>query len=173
MSDDVEFGPRGYLPQRAAKRARKIVLREQMGFGWPLAAVAASLIVVTAGVVYLLSVNRPPAAPFVAVAPLSQVPVAGGAGLPVGGESLFVLRAGGPMRVFAAPDGAALRWCGESRRIEGRAGQVWTAEGRLVGGEGSSLPALPSTVFRGVIYVDPSAPGSAPAPASTSETPAC
>ncbi|HUG87123.1 MAG TPA: hypothetical protein VMM13_21320, partial [Euzebya sp.] len=40
-----EFGPGGYLPARAAQRARKIVLREQMGLHWAVAAVVAGLLI--------------------------------------------------------------------------------------------------------------------------------
>lgn len=173
MSDDAEFGPGGYLPQRAATRARKIVLREQMGFGWPLAAIAASLLVVAAGVFYVVSTNRPPAEPFVEVAPLAAVPVGGGASLSAGGEEVFVLRADGLMRAFATPAGETLRWCEDSRQIESAQGQVWAPDGRQIGDGNASLAPLRSTVFKGVIYVDPTQPLPAPPPRPQGSAPAC
>nr|MBA2530088.1 adenosylcobinamide-GDP ribazoletransferase [Euzebyales bacterium] len=63
-----DYGPRGYLPERAAKRARKIVLREQMGPAWPLAAVAAALLVGATGLWYLVTAGRPPGPPYTPLA---------------------------------------------------------------------------------------------------------
>jgi hypothetical protein len=168
-----DYGPRGYLPERAARRARKIVLREQMGLGWPLAAIVAAAVVAAVGVAFLLR-SGPPGAPFRPAGPLEAVPASSAVTLPVEGADAEVLvaRAAGGLRTYAAP-GAQVAWCARSRRLESPAGQVWTPEGILVGGTGDSLRPLPSTVYDGTLYVDPAAAG-APLPADPrGETPAC
>ena len=174
MSDEAsqpEFGPGGYLPPRAAKRARKIVLREQMGTGWPLAAVLAAVLVAVAGGAYLYTSTRAPAAPFVAMGPLTQVEPGSAASVTsdaAGGVEALVVRAGGTVRAFRAEPGD-IAWCPESGRIE-NAQAAWTPEGRAVHGEAQSLRPLRSVVYDGVVYVDtttslprpPAAPGGAP-----------
>lgn len=175
------FGPGGYLPERAAKRARKIVLREQMGLQWPVAAGIAALIVLVAGGVFLVTGTGPPGAPYAPVAHIDAVDPRGAAVLPAGSASsdltapvtdLAVVRAGGGVRVFLAVEG--LRWCADSGRLESPAADgVWNTNGRLVGGPGSSLRPLPAQVYDGVLYVDQTAPG-APAPAEdANEAPTC
>src|SRR5690606_17036265 len=59
-SERPDFGPSGYLPPRAARRARKIMLREPLGLQWAVAAVVAGLLVLLAGAGYLLWQSRPP-----------------------------------------------------------------------------------------------------------------
>ena len=166
-----EFGPGGYLPPKAAKRARKIVLREQMGWGWPLAAVAASLLVAVAGGIYLLTANRPPRAPFVAVTALDEVDAAGAGTVDApGAPAVLIVRAGGAVRTFRKP-ATDVVWCGESRRLE--AGDaVWTAAGAAVFGARPSLSPLRSVVFDGTVYIDP-APLPRPAAVPGGEPPAC
>ncbi|MDP8970540.1 MAG: hypothetical protein M3N52_08635 [Actinomycetota bacterium] len=150
-----DFGPGGYLPPRASKRARKIVLREQMGIGWPLAAVVAALVVAGAGLAFLLTRAGPPEPPFLPVATVGDLE-AGAAQVvefaPTGG--LLVVRAGGRLRAFAAPP-EPVAYCPESRRLESPSGDVWTLEGRLTGGDGPSLRPVVSQLFDGVLYVDP------------------
>ena len=171
-----EFGPGGYLPPKAAKRARKIVLREQMGFGWPLAAVGASLLVLIAGGAFLYLSTRPPSEPFLPVGPVSEVP-AGGLGYgatvePPAAQALLV-RAGGPLRAFWADTAIDAVWCAESGRIE-TAQAAWTPDGRLVHGEGESLQPLRSVVHDGVVYVDFfSEPPPRPSPAPSGQPPVC
>jgi hypothetical protein len=148
-----EYGPGGYLPPKAAKRARKIVLREQMGWGWPLAAVAASLLVAVAGGIYLLTANRPPQAPYAAVGALADVPPDGAGVLEQGDLTALVVRAGGAVRVFRSPS-VPVRWCATSGRLEGDGG-VWTREGSRTYGDGPSLTPLRFVVFDGTVYVDP------------------
>jgi hypothetical protein len=62
-----EFGPSGYLPERASKRARKIVLRAPLGTQWIVASILAGLLVVVAGGLYLQRRDDPPPAPWTAV----------------------------------------------------------------------------------------------------------
>ena len=152
--DAPEFGPKGYLPPRAAARARKIVLREPMVIGWPLAAVTAAVVLAVVGAVFLLR-SGAPGAPFVAVGPppdLSADDRVATIVVPVGGDAL-VVRAGGGLRTFAAPD-ATLRWCPESRRLESATGDVFTPEGVRLGGDGTSLAPVPSVVYEQQLYVD-------------------
>lgn len=170
---DPDFGPRGYLPPRAAKRARKIVLREQMGLGWPLAAVAAALLVAVVGALFLLR-SGPPPAPFVPAGPLDAVAL-GSAGVVTTGEgrAVLVTRGGGALRAFSAPL-TEVRYCASSRQLESPSGAVWTLDGVLVGGDGASLQPLRSTVYDGIVYVvprndDPSPPLGEP----RGEQPAC
>ena len=176
MTDEAtkpEFGPGGYLPPKASKRARKIVLREQMGTGWPLAAVLAAVLVAAAGGIYLYVSSRAPAAPFVALGPVTQVEP-GAAGKMVSrqaGTAAFVVRAGGAVRAFRS-EPSDLSWCPQSGRIE-NAASAWTPEGRLVYGEGASLQPLRSVVYDGVVYVDAQSLLPTPPPAPGSEAPVC
>ncbi|MEX0658920.1 MAG: hypothetical protein WD080_07275 [Egibacteraceae bacterium] len=172
-----DFGPGGYLPRRAAQRARKIVLREQMGMGWPIAAVAAAVVVALVGAVFLFTATRggPPGPPFVPVAPLTAADPDGAATFALDGavggvDAVLVVRAGG-LRTYAAP-GVAVTYCAASRRLE-TADRVWNLRGRLVGGDGDSLRPLATRLHDGQVYVDPTAPGPAPAPAPAGETPTC
>jgi hypothetical protein len=48
-SQRPDIGPSGYLPPRAAKRARKIMLREPLGLQWAVAAMIAGVLVLVAG----------------------------------------------------------------------------------------------------------------------------
>jgi len=168
-----EFGPRGYLPPKAAKRARKIVLREQMGMGWPLAAAAAAVLVALAGVAYFLFVMRAPGPPYVDLGAVEQVPATGSAELtsaPAGATAL-VVRSAGAVRAFAAqPPGVA--WCAQSRRLE-TADAAWAADGRLVHGDGQSLQPRRVVVHDGRVYVDVRTQLPRPAPAPGGPPPAC
>lgn len=166
-----EYGPGGYLPERAARRARKIVLREQMGLGWPVAAVVAALLVAAAGFAHLRSSSTPPGPPFQSFGALDAVPP-DGARTSGGPRPIVIVRAGGPVRAFSAPD-ATIGWCAASRRLEDDRGRVWTADGRLVGGDGASLRPLPTTVFDGEVYADDTTGLPRPAPDLRGESPRC
>lgn len=166
-----EYGPPGYLPERAARRARKIVLREQMGRGWPLAAIVAGVVVAGAGLLFVVSASRPPGPPYEAVAPIAEVEAGAADVLPAPSGELLVVRRGA-VRAFAAPEGE-VAWCANSGRIEADDGRVWAADGRLVGGDGRSLQPLRSTVFDGTLYVDPTARLPVPTPDQRGERPAC
>ena len=171
--DEPDFGPGGYLPRRAAQRARKIVLREQMSLGWPLAAVAAGVLLVAVGVAFTLARSSPPGPPFTALGALDAVEP-GTVALLDSAEaptSVLVVRAGGGVRVFAAPQETVV-YCEDSRRLEAP-GVVWDLRGRLVGGNGSSLQPLAFQVHDGDLYVDPTSNPAAPPPAPRGETPSC
>lgn len=158
-TEQPEFGPSGYLPPRAAKRARKIMLREPLGLQWAIAAVVAGVLVLAAGSLLVLLMSRPPGAPFVAAGELSAIDPRGARIVAtVSGSDVLVLRAAGGVRVFAAPD-QPVAWCAQSRHLESTDGDVWEPNGRLVGGQGESLAPLPVEVHDGVLYVNPSAEG--------------
>ena len=94
-----------YLPPKAA-RARKLILRSQLGRGWIVAAALFGLVILAAGVLFLTRDGHP-GAPWVRVAALSALPdgavaeVAGPAG-----QVVVVDRRGGGLRAFLAPPGA-------------------------------------------------------------------
>ena len=167
-----EFGPEGYLPPKASARARKIVLREQMGSGWPLAALAASVLVLVAGGVFLFVSLRAPGDPYMPVRPLTEVP-ANGAAMGATVEptmQAFLVRAGGGLKAFHVQDG--IRWCPRSRRIESD-DAAWTIDGQLVYGELTSLQPLRTTVHDGVVYVDFSTPLPKPPETTGGKPPVC
>lgn len=158
QSPTPEFGPRGYLPERASKRARKIVLRAPLGLQWIVAAVVFGLLVLVAGVVWL-NAGGPPGAPFVAAGPVS----AGGPSVErVESPDVWLVLGTGP--VLAVPGDVAedLVWCEPSNHLESGDGRVWTATGRGLGTD--SLPSHPVTVHDGTAYVDPTEvrPGARP-----------
>jgi hypothetical protein len=178
---DPEFGPGGYLPERAAKRARKIVLREQMGLQWPIAAVVAAVLVLVAGGVFLATGTGPPDPPFAPVLAIDEVDPRGAEVLAAGSRradlaaprtDLAVVRAGGGVRVFRVPTDA-VAFCTASGRLEAPGGAVWNTNGRLVGGPGESLQPVAAQVYDGVLYVDETAAAPRlPAEAGT-ERPQC
>jgi hypothetical protein len=166
-----EYGPSGYLPPKAAKRARKIILREQMGWGWPLAAVAAALVVVVAGLLFLRGFTRAPGEPFVAVASLTEVQPGEAAVLTAQEMPALIVRAGGALRAFAAQHATTV-WCAGSQRLESP-DSAWRIDGTRTFGSGESLRPLHSVVFDGVIYVDFTSELPAPPPQPGNQPPAC
>ena len=173
-----EFGPGGYLPQKAAKRARKIVLREQMGWGWPLAAVAAAVLVAVAGGAYLWFASQPPREPYLPLGSITDVAPDGAATLspPAAATSgevvpVLVVRGGGGVRGFRI-DGRDARWCDASGRIEGPAA-AWLPDGRQVFGPDDPLRAVRTQVFDGTVYADPTTPVPAAARGPAGERPKC
>ena len=168
--DRPDPGPKGYLPPRAAARARKIVLREPMVIGWPLAALAAAVLLAVVGVVFVTR-SGAPQAPFVATGPPPDLRGADRTAVvdvPGVDRDAFAVRAGGALRVFARPD-APVRWCPASRRLESPSGDVFTPEGVRIGGLGSSLAPVPSVVFEDLLYLDAEALAD-PQPIATSTT---
>jgi hypothetical protein len=148
-----------YLPPRAA-RARKLILRSQLGRGWILASALFGLVILAAGVLFLARAGHP-GPPWVRVAAVSSLPagtvteVAGPSGQAVVVDRRDGLRAflapPGPCPVRAADDGFA-RPCTDQR---------WDASGAPSGGPsspGSATPPLrriPAVVAGGALYIDP------------------
>jgi hypothetical protein len=150
-----------YLPPRAAK-ARKLILRSQLGRGWIIASALFGVVILAAGVLFLARAGRP-GPPWVRVAPLSSLPagavteVPGPSGQVVvvdrrGGELRALLAAPGPCPVQPADGGGFTRPC---------TGQRWEATGRPAGGSGgqatapAALRRVPAAAAGGGLYVDP------------------
>lgn len=150
-SAEADYGPRGYLPERAAKRARKIILREQMGLQWPLAAAVAAVVVLVVGAVYLWTRTGPPGPPYVAAGAIAEVEPRGAATTTAGDLEVLVVRAGGGVRVFTG-DVIDVTTCPATRRLTDAEGTVYSATGQALG-RGESLQPVPSTVYDGVLYV--------------------
>lgn len=149
-----DFGPGGYLPDRASKRARKIVLRAPMGLQWVIGALVVGVVVAIAG--WFALRDTTPAAPFTEV-PAAVVEAAGGVAVwdpgPPGTEALVVTD-GNRSRVFAWDSGPAPVLCEESGLLEAADGRVWRLTGRGLDGT-PSLAEHPVAIHDGVLYADP------------------
>lgn len=167
--DDLEFGPSGYLPERASKRARKIVLRAPLGMHWIWASVVAGLIVLVAGVLFLQRADQGPQPPFQELVPLAEAET--GTGL-LDGERILLVTDGGRPRVFAIGPTDDIDFCDASRRLEATDGRVWSLTGRGFG-DTASLTEHPTVVSDGVLYVDLTSEIAAPPASTESVAPAC
>jgi hypothetical protein len=161
-----QFGPRGYLPDRAARRARKIVLRAPLGMQWVVASLVAGAVVLAAGLLILGRGSAAPGAPWIPVGVVEALP----ASSRDVGTGLLVTHVGGRVRAFAAPDGVA--YCTASNRLEHPDGRVWALTGRGYAGVGSLVP-VPTLTYRGEAYLDPTARAQAPEPLPESSVPGC
>lgn len=146
--DDPRFGPGGYLPDRAARRARKIMLRAPLGMQWIIASAIAGVVVLVAGLLFLRSADAPPGEPFVAAAEAAAVDPA----LEVEGLGVLLVR-GGRIRAFPI-GGRGIVWCPQSDSIESASGRVWSPTGRALDGA-ESLASHPTVVHDGTVYLDP------------------
>jgi hypothetical protein len=164
------FGPSGYLPERASKRARKIVLRAPLGLQWIVGALAAGVLLVLSGVA-LFGADDTPQAPFaVAVADVGTLPPS--STIALDGREALVVSVGGRPRVFLPGDGAAPVWCEASGLLEDGDGGAWRGTGRGVAGT-PSLRELPALVSDGALYVDATRPLPPARPDEDGPTPAC
>lgn len=169
--DRGEFGPGGYLPQRAADRARKIVLRERMALSWPVAALIAGVVVLGAGAAFLLG-GAAPDPPFTPLIAFREVPQGEAVVAEADGVEVLAVRVPGAVRAFLAPE-QAVTWCPETNRLEGDRGAVWQLDGRRVGGTAASLRPLPTKLHDGMVYVAPTRARAPEPPADRGEDPAC
>lgn len=147
-ADELEFGPSGYLPERASKRARKIVLRAPLGAQWVVAALVAGVVVVVAGVVFLLQGSDAPGEPWIAAGEVATI----GRASPGSDGSVLLVPGAGRVRAFATTQ--ELAYCEATNRIESPQGEVWTLTGRGLGGA-SSLQEHPTQLHEGIVYLDP------------------
>jgi hypothetical protein len=161
-----EFGPSGYLPERAAKRARKIVLRAPLGLQWVVASLVAGVVVVVAGVLFLQRASDPPPAPWVEIATVDEL----AATEVVDDLEVLVVTTGGRPRAFARATDVA--FCATSNRLEASDGRVWSLTGRGFGGE-ASLDEHPTLVQDGLLYLDPTRTAAGPPPSDEPVEPAC
>jgi hypothetical protein len=160
-SPEPEFGPSGYLPERAAKRARKIVLRAPLGLQWVVGSLVAGVMVLIAGVAFLQGRDRPPPEPWVEVVAIENLEVSRyDADL----DALIVV-GGGRVRVFAGA--GHVDYCAASNRLETADGSgIWSLTGRGLDGT-PSLDEHPTTVTAGILYIDPTT--TRPAPPNTDD----
>ena len=158
MPNDPTKERTAYLPPRAAK-ARKLILRTQLGLPWMLAAIAFGLVILVAGVLFLVKGGRP-GAPWERVAPLARFADGAVTETPFRPDEVVVVdRRGGVLRAFlavpgscpvaATPDGFA-RPCAQ---------QAWDRDGQPLRTPGAtSLPPalrpVPTTVASGDLYVN-------------------
>jgi hypothetical protein len=163
---DPSFGPSGFLPERAAKRARKIVLRAPLGMQWIVASLLAGVVVVVAGVLFLQRSSEPPPAPWAPVGTVDEL----GAAQVVEDHDVLLVAAGGRVRAFAGADDVA--YCEASNRLEAADGRVWLLTGRGLAGV-PSLSEHPTLVQDGVVYLDPTRTAAGPTPSSDPAEPAC
>lgn len=166
--DPPEFGPRGYLPERAAQRARKIILRAPLGLQWVVASLLAGAVIVIAAAIFLTRAGDAPGEPFVAVGPVEAI---GDARYDSELEVLLV-GAVGRVRAFAVDEADLPAYCVESRRIESPAGRVWHPTGRALDG-GDGLVEHPVVVSDGVVHVDPTTTLPAQPSEDTDAEPSC
>lgn len=146
-----------YLPPRAA-RARKLILRTQLGLPWMLAALAFAGVILVAGVLLLAQGGRP-GAPWVRLGPAGEFPpgaVAQTPGQLEGGAAVVVDRRGGAVRAFLVPPAE----CAVQADGEGFArpctGEAWTADGAPAGGSAAALEQVPVQLASDEVYVNPS-----------------
>ncbi|HEX2029465.1 MAG TPA: hypothetical protein VHF25_15865 [Nitriliruptorales bacterium] len=165
---DPEYGPSGYLPERAAKRARKIVLRAPLGLQWVVASAAVGIVLLVVMVALVVRATAPPGPPWVGVGP------AGAVGDATYDEARGVLLVGaaGRLRAFVVPDGEPPRYCPASGHLESSDGHVWTVTGRALAG-GTSLDRRPTMVHRGTLYLDPTRRLAGPPARDTGAVPVC
>lgn len=163
--DLPEFGPSGYLPPRASKRARKIVLRAPLGLQWVVASLLAGVVLVGAGWLLLRSSAEPLPPPWVAVAPVEEV---GDARFDADLDALIV-GTSGRIRAFVGASG--IDYCPVSNRLESPDG-VWSLTGRGLGGA-ASLDEHPTFVRDDLLYVDPSRTLAGPPAAPDAVEPGC
>lgn len=171
MSDDApspDFGPGGYLPERASTRARKIVLRAPLGLQWILAAAVFGAVVLVTGLLWLNS-GGPPGAPYVAAGAVD--PAAGPRVVMLDDVDAWLVTGAGPAMAVAGDQVDDLGWCERSRRLEAADGRVWTTTGRGLGT--ASLDTHPVLVHDGTAYVDPTTTQPGARPAEDPASPTC
>lgn len=172
MSDDhdttPEFGPGGYLPERAARRARKIILRAPLGLQWIIAALVAGVVVAVAGTVFLVRSGGPPTEPWVVVDRLEALDPSR-VHQPL---DVLVVTAAGRPRAFPDATARGLSYCPETHRVESAGGGTWTLTGRGLEGR-PSLAQLPTRVHSGTVYVDPTTTLEPPPPSDEPAGPGC
>ena len=163
-----EFGPGGYLPERASKRARKIVLRAPLGLQWIVASAVFAVLVLVAGIAWLQT-GGPPGPPYEAT--IQWTSSEGVTVIEDTDVGVWIVAGAGP--VLAVPDDQAdgLTWCEASGHLESADGRVWTATGRGLGTD--SLDSHPVRVHDGTVYVDPTTLSPGPRPADEATDPAC
>jgi len=166
LTTGPEFGPGGYLPDRAARRARKIVLRAPLGLQWVVASLVAGLVVLVAGILLLGRGAAAPGAPWVPLGPVHELP----ASSVDAGSGLLIVAVGDRVRAFDAPGGVT--YCRSSNRLEHPDGRVWALTGRGYAMTASLTP-VPTLTNGGDAYLDPTGRGAPLDPLPDTAQPAC
>lgn len=156
-TDPPEFGPSGYLPERAARRARKIVLRAPMGMQWPIAAVILATVVLIIGSVFLITRTGAPRSPFTPVAQMADLSPGATMTVQIEATTIVLVRTPGRLSAFVDP-GTDVAVDPKSGHLEAADGRAWQSDGRSVSGTTAPLTTLPVRLHDGAIYVDPSRP---------------
>jgi hypothetical protein len=156
-------GRTAYLPPRAAK-ARKLILRSQLGRGWILASALFGVVILAAGGLYLARAGRP-GPPWVRVAALEALPAGAVTEVPaaspsapqaLAGQVVVVDRRGEEPRVFLAAPGPCKVVAAGAGFARPCNGQRWDADGAAAAD--AATPALrrrPAAFARGDLYVLP------------------
>jgi hypothetical protein len=144
-----------YLPPRAAK-ARKLILRSQLGRGWIVASAAFGLVILVAGGLYLARAGRP-GPPWVRVAALEALPAGAVTEVPGPARQVVVVdRRGDELRTYLAPPGPCRVVAAGAGFARPCAGQRWDAAGAPAAGKATPpLRRRPAVFARGDLYVNP------------------
>jgi hypothetical protein len=152
-----------YLPPRAAK-ARKLILRSQLGRGWIVASVVFGLVILAAGGLYLARAGRP-GPPWVRVAALAALPAGSvtevpgasrSAGRGLAGQVVVVDRRGGELRAFLTATGPCPVVAAGAGFARPCTGERWDADGTPAAGKTAApLRRRPAVFARGDLYVNP------------------
>lgn len=166
-ADELDFGPSGYLPEKASRRARKIILRAPLGLQWVIASLIAGVAVVIAGVLFLQRSTAEPGPPWSPLMPVEHVSAS------VYDHDTGVLVVGATGRVRAFPtDDDTIAWCAASNRLETPDGRSWSLTGRGLAGT-PSLDEYPTLVTGNIVYIDLTRIVEGPPPSSDPVDPGC
>jgi hypothetical protein len=159
-SSDARRGERAaYLPPRAAK-ARKLILRSQLGLPWLVGATVVAAVILVAGALLLARGGRP-GSPWVRVEPLAALPAGAVAEVrpaALGGRTVVVDRRDGGLRAFVGPAGGCPVTSdggGFARRCTR---QSWDGNGAPRTARTPPLTRVPTRLAGGDLYVDPKIP---------------
>jgi hypothetical protein len=143
-----------YLPPKAA-RARKLILRTQLGLPWVIAALAFAGLILLAGSYFVLQAGRP-GPPWVRVGPASAFQPTSVLQISApDGRLVVVDRRDGLLRTFQVPDGpCAVQADGEEGFSRPCNGQAWDSDGVPEQRGGQPLRRVPARVARGDLYVE-------------------
>ncbi|HEY2960554.1 MAG TPA: hypothetical protein VGM21_20485 [Actinomycetota bacterium] len=155
-SSDAGRGERAaYLPPRAAK-ARKLILRSQLGLPWLVGATVVAGVILVAGTLLLARGGRP-GSPWVRVEPLAALPAGTAtevAPAALGRRTVVVVDRRGGLRAFVAPAGGCpvIPDGGGFTRPCSR--QSWDADGGARTPHTPPLTRVPTRLASGDLYVN-------------------
>jgi hypothetical protein len=149
-----------FLPPRAGK-ARKLILRSQLGLPWMLAAILFGLVILVAGTLFLVK-GGCPGAPWQRVAPVTRFADGAVSQAPLRAGEVVVVDRRGTFRTFLAPTGSCPVVGTPTGFARPCVQQAWDQSGEPLGSHGLRTPpprlrAVPATVAKGDLYVNPSA----------------